>query len=243
MAEFKRALAAQASLRRNYSLGMLSIKVDGIERARLDVRTEKHVRLEIEEGVEAIEVDGIDRGRELPLANCLLSFDELHRNGGTIISSVSLEGGRRLKFTTSLLTQPDDEDARALVCIACEESHIHRATEIILDRERRILDLCSQLPWRQVSLLMCIISISLTIAFSPLWISFGSQARASGINTPRNGKEREDFRQAARDLDVEAGSRAVERNPYDANINERLSYTILQEQKVTRSSPRLRRDI
>jgi hypothetical protein len=239
LAEFEHALAAQASLRRNYSLGMLSIKVDGIERARLDVRTEKHVRLEIEEGVEAIEVDGIDRGRELPLANCLLSFDELHRNGGTIISSVSLEGGQRLKFTTSLLNQPDDEDARALVYITCEESPVQRATAIILDREKRILDLCSQLALRQVAILMCIISISVTIAFSSHQISFGSQAQAHGADTPRNEQEKDAIRVAATDWDIEVERRAWKRNPYDANINERVSYKVLQEQKFRRASLQL----
>jgi hypothetical protein len=95
------ALNQAAGRRRRVSAGMLSVTVDGTERARLDTRSSRAVQLKVEEGAELIEVHARDKNGVVLLAAHLLEHDEVSA-GVVRTSSITLEGGQRLSFSVSL---------------------------------------------------------------------------------------------------------------------------------------------
>ncbi|MBI4468154.1 MAG: hypothetical protein HY650_02410 [Acidobacteria bacterium] len=91
-------LAEQAARRRTAVAGLLSIMVDGTERARLDLRRVSLVSLEIEEGDELIEVMSKDGSESLSLATFVVTPEEADDNKPRKASSIVIEGGQRISF-------------------------------------------------------------------------------------------------------------------------------------------------
>ena len=100
-ASIANAVNQAADRRRRASAGLLSVTVDGTERARLDTRSERSVRLEVEEGAELIEVHARDTTGLVLLAAHLLQHDD-SPTSATQTSSITLEGGQKISFSISL---------------------------------------------------------------------------------------------------------------------------------------------
>jgi hypothetical protein len=95
----KTTLGEQSARRSTTHAGLLSIVVDGAERARLDLRRAGEVSLTVEEGDELVEVRALDGGRETLLAAHLISARAGRSSG--LNPEIVLEGGQKLSFTMS----------------------------------------------------------------------------------------------------------------------------------------------
>ncbi len=84
------SLADEAKRRRGAATGLLQVRVDGREAARLDPERERRIRIEVDPAAELIEVRGPG---DILLATHLLTHD-----GRSTRSSIVLEGGQKLVF-------------------------------------------------------------------------------------------------------------------------------------------------
>lgn len=98
----KNDLDELAERRRKASAGILEFRVDGKKCARLDLKRERHVRLDLNAGNELIEISTEDGKGDLLLASHLLTFDEQVETG-TTKSAIVLEGGQKLSIDVSNL--------------------------------------------------------------------------------------------------------------------------------------------
>lgn len=76
--EIRQHITDQAQRRRRASSSMIIVRVDGIERLKMDTSEDCEQRFEIEEGVEMIEVWGQDDEGELILASHRVGHDQRH---------------------------------------------------------------------------------------------------------------------------------------------------------------------
>lgn len=76
--EIRQHITDQASRRRRTSSSMIIVRVDGIERLKMDTSEDCEQRFEIEEGVELIQVWGQDDKGELVLASHRVGHDQRH---------------------------------------------------------------------------------------------------------------------------------------------------------------------
>jgi hypothetical protein len=120
-------LADLAARRRKVSAGLLSIRVDGVEKALLDPARESIAQLELPEIADAIEVYAND----VLLAVCLLSYGNSQRAQHC---SIVLEGGREVSFDVSVPGNEQGEAAGARVQISYSEKHPIRATLLLSQR-------------------------------------------------------------------------------------------------------------
>ncbi|HJQ70800.1 MAG TPA: hypothetical protein VKA70_17630 [Blastocatellia bacterium] len=125
-------IVKEAAGRKKYSGRLLSVLVDGTERARLDLYRAKSLRLEIEAGAELIEVRGRDSSEEILLAAHLIAYDE----SGAVPSKseVLLEGGQALSFEILIGGKHASENSGALVTIRYRETRLARAISLFLRR-------------------------------------------------------------------------------------------------------------
>ncbi|MEM7354462.1 MAG: hypothetical protein AAF657_26885 [Acidobacteriota bacterium] len=72
----------------------MSIRVDGVERAQLDLAVDRRVRFAIGSEAELIEVEAEDAGGSFPLASLLIPFDPVEGGQEAVATSVSLPGGQ-----------------------------------------------------------------------------------------------------------------------------------------------------
>ncbi|HEU4388181.1 MAG TPA: hypothetical protein VFV34_10310 [Blastocatellia bacterium] len=119
-------LSQAADRRRRASANVLSVTVDGTERARLDTGSHRSVRIEIEEGAELIEVHARDKAGLVPLAAHLLEHDESAANLAQT-SSITLEGGQKVSFTIRLNKNSAGQLDGAIVDVHYRETSPARA--------------------------------------------------------------------------------------------------------------------
>jgi hypothetical protein len=111
----KDTLAKQSARRKTTHAGLLSIIVDGKERARLNLKRSHSINLNIEDGDELIEVRAIKEYQETLLATHLLDQSEIMDGSMPLINSeIILEGGQRLSFIIS--------HAQTLMTVSYEET-------------------------------------------------------------------------------------------------------------------------
>lgn len=113
------SLHQEETLRHEMDASLLSLIVDGAERATLNPRTEKDVRVEINERDELLEV----RRKEdnLLLAVCLLVCDDF--NGAKVeTSSTVLEGGQLITFQISSRVNPNGTETTRFINVAYQQS-------------------------------------------------------------------------------------------------------------------------
>src|SRR5215470_8759519 len=125
----KNALAERSSRRKTVAAGLLRVIVDGSERARLDLNRASRVRFETQECDELIEVRSADG---ILLATHLLSQDDLSEAAPQERSSIVLEGGQRISFST--VKNADGETAGATIDLSYRETRLSRAAALYLRR-------------------------------------------------------------------------------------------------------------
>ncbi|HEV7858749.1 MAG TPA: hypothetical protein VGO91_08995 [Pyrinomonadaceae bacterium] len=122
LAAIKGTLDKQSARRKTTHAGLLSIIVDGNERARLDIKRANSINLKIEDGDELIEVRALKEGRETLLASHLLGASEIVDAGATLTSEIILEGGQKLSFVISPLIPGPADAIHAGLTISYEET-------------------------------------------------------------------------------------------------------------------------
>ena len=125
----KNALAERSSRRKTVAAGLLRVIVDGSERARLDLNRASRVRFETQECDELIEVRSADG---ILLATHLLSQDDLSEAAPHERSSIVLESGQRISFST--VKNADGETAGATIDLSYRETRLSRAVALYLRR-------------------------------------------------------------------------------------------------------------
>lgn len=123
----KDELSAQAARRKESYSGLLSIVVDGRERARLDLARAGSVGLSVAEGEELVEVYAVEgEGRTL-LAAHMLEAERGTEAGAASKSEIVLEGGQKISFTLSPDVKAARDDERLLLTVGYRETAPRRA--------------------------------------------------------------------------------------------------------------------
>ena len=100
----------------------LSIDVDGVEWARLDLQKERRVRFDIKAGAELIEVSARDASGKFPLASLLIPFDPTNGRQLPLATDLAVcDGAQRVSFKVSPRQGHTDEAAGAEVEIGFYE--------------------------------------------------------------------------------------------------------------------------
>jgi hypothetical protein len=124
------ALAEEASRRKSVSAGFLSVVVDGIERAQLELARARRVRLELPAGAELIEVRANDQEGDLLLAANLLTYDD-QAGEERATSWIILEGGQKISFAVSFSKNDAGIINGAQVDITYQETDPVRAASLL----------------------------------------------------------------------------------------------------------------
>jgi hypothetical protein len=120
-------LEGRAAQRRRAPAYLLSIVVDGVERARWDLRQSSRIRFEVDATAELIEVRAGTEDGEVPLAVHQLLVYELEEEAGPATFSITLEGGQKITFTVSATKDAVAEIAGAVVEVTYQETNLVRA--------------------------------------------------------------------------------------------------------------------
>jgi hypothetical protein len=132
----KQHLAAQSARRRATHASLLSVAVDRVERARIDLGVSGSVSVSLDDGDEIVEVNAIDGGERTLLATHLLGG----RPGGAAAlaeSEILLEGGQKLTFTLSHAPAGASDAARASLNISYRETEWPKVAALSLRRLAR----------------------------------------------------------------------------------------------------------
>jgi len=127
-------LAQESARRRVAAAGLMKVIVDGAERARFDPRKASGVKLELGSDAELIEVHSSDERGDVVLAVFITDFESSARDNLTDRQSITLEGGQKLSFSTSLLKDSRGEIEGAAIEIAYSETGFARAALLSLNR-------------------------------------------------------------------------------------------------------------
>ncbi len=139
-------LGERASRRRAASAGLLSIMVDGIERARLVPARESRARLDVTEGAELLEVYSKEESGDVLLAAFLLYTDE--SDLAPERSSIVLEGGQKISFSLQLSKDDEGEITGGTVDVLYEETAFVRAASVSWQRfGNRLAALAASTRW------------------------------------------------------------------------------------------------
>ena len=127
--DIRNRLADQRERRRKFTPRSLSLLVDGIECARLDLAHSSRLCLDaVEEDITMIELLGSDEAGELLLATHVFMFEEDNQRQGKEYSIV-LEGGQKITLTISMASEHSPESS---VEIRYQETRAIRAAELWL---------------------------------------------------------------------------------------------------------------
>jgi hypothetical protein len=119
----QRALAGQAARRRQVVPQYLSVLVDGVERARLDLARSNRTRFEVEESAMLIELVARDADGDLLLATHILTPEDEATNLQPATFSAVLEGGQKI----SLIVSFSKDGASAVIDVLYQETSLVRA--------------------------------------------------------------------------------------------------------------------
>ncbi|MBI3949282.1 MAG: hypothetical protein HY314_02340 [Acidobacteria bacterium] len=124
-------VAERARQRKKHSAELLSILVDGIERARLDLAQTTRAQLEVEESAELIEVRAHAKQGNVLLAVYLLTHYNMRSGDRPRVSSITLEGGQKISFAVSASRNSAGDVIGALVDVTYRETNLVRAAWLL----------------------------------------------------------------------------------------------------------------
>jgi hypothetical protein len=129
----KRTLSEQSARRRAAHASLLSVAVDGAERARLDLEVCGSVSLALKDGDELVEVSALDGNRRTLLATHLLGGEPCE-GAAPGESEVVLEGGQKLTFSLSPARVEAGDAARASLSVTYRETEWLKAAALFRRR-------------------------------------------------------------------------------------------------------------
>jgi hypothetical protein len=133
----KRGLFEESARRKATHASLLSVVVDKVERARLDLQHGDSIRFPIDDCDELVEVRALDGGEGTLLAAHLLGGDGAGGCGGRAKREIVLEGGQRLTFELSSERGGPDEGAPAFMAVSYRETEWLRAMALSWRRVAR----------------------------------------------------------------------------------------------------------
>jgi hypothetical protein len=131
----RNGLVDQSLKRKRSFAGVLSVVVDGVPRARIDVESTTRVSLDINENAELVEVYATGEQSDLLLATHLLSGDYDDKTGKLEKAAIRLEGGQEISFSVSRVPTEGSADLMSLE-VAYRETAPLRASALSLLRLR-----------------------------------------------------------------------------------------------------------
>ena len=143
-AAIRDGLDALRAIRRGVFIRALSIRVEGSERARLDLVMESSLTLEVEEGelIGVWQPDQLGEAEDLYLTTYVVRTDSA-ASGEKRVSSIVLEGGQRISFAVEL-----KGDSRAQITVAYAETRWLRALRLSLARlKHRLAYRAREMRW------------------------------------------------------------------------------------------------
>jgi hypothetical protein len=149
LAAIRGTLAKQSAHRKTTHAGLLSIIVDGSERARLDLKHASSINLSIEDGDDLVEVRALKEGQETLLASHLLGASDIVDAGAPLTSEIILEGGQKLSFVIKPEIPGPADAAHAGMTISYEETRWLPAASLYLQRMWLRLSDAFSLPGRR----------------------------------------------------------------------------------------------
>jgi hypothetical protein len=133
------------SLRRKRSFaGVLSVVVDGVSRARIDLESNPRVSLNIDEGAEMIEVYATGEQSDLLLATHLLSGDYFDRHGELENTAIRLEGGQEISFSLSRIPTEGSADLMSLEVAYRETAPLRASARSLLRLRAYVVGILSR---------------------------------------------------------------------------------------------------
>jgi hypothetical protein len=123
----KDELSEQSARRKKSYSGLLSVVVDGRERARLDLARGASVGLSVAEGEELVEVYAVEAEERTLLATHLLDADHVAEEGAAAKSEIVLEGGQKISFKLSADVKATSDGEHLLLTIGYRETVPRRA--------------------------------------------------------------------------------------------------------------------
>jgi hypothetical protein len=135
----KDELSEQAARRKRSYSGLLSVVVDGRERARLDPARGSSVGLSVAEGAELVEVYAVETDERILLAAHLLDAGRGTEGGATTKSEVVLEGGQKVSFTLSTDAKALRDGEELLLTVGYRETARRRALARLWSRALTLL--------------------------------------------------------------------------------------------------------
>lgn len=149
--QIKEILNERARRRRKTSGELLSILVDGEERAQWNLHQASRIQLEIEDGSELIELRRSGKHGELSVANFLLEYGE---SGITAAHQDFVLRGQKLSFDISVPKSSVDQAPNALITIEHKESNpIRRALVVIRHLREQVAEPFSSRGWTVTDLI------------------------------------------------------------------------------------------
>jgi hypothetical protein len=125
----RRALGGQSARRRAAHASILSVAVDSVERARIDLAVSGSINVALKDGDELVEVSALDGGERTLLATHLLGGVPSGA-AARAKSEIVLEGGQRLTFKLSPAPDGAGDTARASIDISYGETEWLRAAAL-----------------------------------------------------------------------------------------------------------------
>ncbi|MBV8856956.1 MAG: hypothetical protein JOZ02_08510 [Acidobacteria bacterium] len=129
----KRTLSEQSARRRATHASLLSVAVDRVERARLDLEVAGSVSVALDDGDELVEVSALDGDERTLLATHLLG-GEPGEGAVPPESEVVLEGGQKLTFKFTPARAGSNDAARASLDISYRETERLKAAALFRRR-------------------------------------------------------------------------------------------------------------
>lgn len=134
MEMLKRGLTEKSARRKTTEASLLSIVVDHVERARLDLLRSGSVSFRVDDEAELFEVRALDKDDETLLATYLMSGDSLSSQGKSARSEIILEGGQKLTFELASKSGDAGGGAQLSMTVSYRETVWTRAASLALNR-------------------------------------------------------------------------------------------------------------
>jgi hypothetical protein len=235
VAALKRILSEQSARRKATHATLLSIVVDKMERARLDLQTAGTINFAVNDRDELVEVRALDDREWILLATHLLGGGS-NDTAGPAKSEIMLEGGQRLTFKLSPARSEAGEDSQALMSISYHETEWSKAAALFWRRmmrritgegsfEQRPSSLPIKLVFSALILILCVGTFALYIFRStrdPNTVNLASNKQQPSVNQASSDfaamSTNKSLPDASKPYGTVAGSQSLERDVIGGHV-------------------------
>ena len=179
VAEIRKKLTEDETRRKKFSARFLSIVIDGIERATLDLSRSNQIQLEVDENATLMQFVGSDQEGQLILGTHVLGYEDDLAAGQSRAYSIVLEGGQKISLAISQNLLADGTPASSVVDIAYSETNVARALALwwAQIRHRILYSPASEGKWNPALLPLRFALVLSTVVFVALILYFALKGR------------------------------------------------------------------